>query len=167
MTPPQLAFLGALTVISLGIVLYGLLVIGRGSRNLGVRPVSGDVLRRLGRSPLERPEVLPWAFYAHRISGLAIFAFLALHLVDVGLYAISAELYDDVHSVYGTPPMRVFESLLFAGILFHTLNGLRLLAIDLLDVGPVTILRSLRIVTVITIVGSLGGAAIIMAPVFT
>ncbi len=166
MTPPQLAFIGALSLITLGILLYSVLVIGRASRNLGVRPVSGDLLRRLGRSPLERPEIFPWAFYAHRISGLAIFAFLALHLVDVGLYAISAELYDEVHMVYGTPPMRVFESLLFAGILFHALNGLRLLAIDLVDVGPVTTARSLRIVTVITIVGSLGGAAIIMAPVF-
>jgi len=165
MSAAQLAFSVALALITIGIVLYAALVVSRGSRNLGIRPVSGDLLRRLRRSPIERPEVLPWAFYAHRISGLAIFAFLALHLIDVGLFAISADLYDDVHAVYGTPLMRVFESVLFAGILFHALNGVRLLAIDFIDVGPATINRSLLVVTLITIIGSLAGAVLIMAPV--
>lgn len=167
MTAAQLAFLAALALITLGIVVYSAVVIGRASRNIGVRPVAGNLIRRLGRSPLERPDIFPWAFYAHRISGLAIFAFLALHLVDVGLYAISAELYDEVHIVYGTSFMRVFESVLFLGILFHTLNGLRLLSIDFLDVGPSAVSRSLTIVTLLSILGGLAGAAIILAPVLS
>jgi len=166
MTGPQLGFMAALTAISLGIALYALLVINRGSRNLGVRPVSGSLLRRLSRSPAERPELFPWAFYAHRISGLAVFAFLALHLVDVGLYAISPALYDEVHVLYGTPAMRAFESVLFLGILFHAFNGLRLLAIDFVDVGPLAVRRSLYIATALAIVGGMTGAALIMAPIF-
>ena len=58
--------------------------------------------------------------------GVAVFAFLLLHVLDVALYAISPARFDEVHELYGTTPLRVFECALLFAILFHTLNGLRL-----------------------------------------
>jgi succinate dehydrogenase / fumarate reductase cytochrome b subunit len=75
-----------------------------------------------------------WAFVAHRASGVAVFAFLTLHVFDVALYALSPARFDDVHELYGTAAMRVFECLLLFAILFHTLNGLRLVLLDVVEV---------------------------------
>src|SRR5438874_12212917 len=47
------------------------------------------------------------AFLAHRLSGFAIFAFLCLHILDIGLYSISHRAYDSIQSIYGSAPLRV------------------------------------------------------------
>ena len=163
MTPAQLAFLAALAGISLGIGAFGAFVVVRSRRAAGGK---AGVLARLGRPSLARMELHRWAYYAHRISGMAIFAFLALHLVDVGLVAVDPALYDEVHALYGTPPLRVFEVALLAGILFHAVNGLRLLGMDLVDVGARTSERLLWGCIVVTVVLTVPAAVIILAPVF-
>ena len=163
MSPAQLAFLSALAAISVTITVFGMLVLVRSRRAAGVGPA---VVARLGRPSVARLELHRWAYYAHRVSGIGIFAFLALHLVDVGLVAISLDLYDEVHSLYGTPPMRVFEIVLLAGILFHAANGLRLLLLDLMDVGARTSERLLWLAIAVTVVLTIPGSVIILAPVF-
>jgi len=70
-----------------------------------------------------------WAFILHRITGFLVFMFLMLHVVDVSLVQ-NKHLYNEVHAVYGNIVLRIFEvSLLFA-LLFHALNGLRIILID-------------------------------------
>lgn len=71
-----------------------------------------------------------WAFIGHRVSGFLVFFFLLLHVVDVSLINISPELYDDVHSLYGNVLLRLFEVGLLAALLFHAMNGLRIILID-------------------------------------
>ncbi len=69
--------------------------------------------------------------HAHRISGVAVVCFLLLHIVDVTLIRIDPLLYEDVHQLYGNIFLRVFEVGLFAGLVFHALNGLRIIAIEI------------------------------------
>ena len=166
MTVPQLGFLLGLLAVVLAIVVFAGLVVVSAARNAG-DPVGGPALvARLARAPKDRMATGRLAFWAHRISGVGIFAFLGLHLVDVGLYAISADLYDEVHALYGTPPMRLFESALLVAILFHALNGLRVLAMDLVDLRPRTAGRLLMVAVVVTAVIGGWGSAIILAPLF-
>jgi succinate dehydrogenase / fumarate reductase cytochrome b subunit len=164
-TIPQVVFLTAFGIVLAAVLAFGLLVVAAATRNVGDSVVVGEVVRRLGKAPRDRLEAGRWAFYAHRIGGVAIFAFLAIHVVDVGLYGLSPALYDDVHAVYGSPPFRVFESALLLAILFHAFNGLRLLAIDLVDVGRRGADRLLVATVVLTVVPWLAGSAIILAPV--
>ena len=70
-----------------------------------------------------------WAFVLHRVTGFGVFFFLLLHIVDVSLVAWP-EVYDDVHALYGNVFMRLFEVGLLFGLLFHALNGLRIIVID-------------------------------------
>lgn len=165
MTLPQVAFLVALALVLAAVVAFAVIVVAAAARSTGDAADLGGVVGRLSRAPRDRLELGRWAFWAHRVSGVAIFAFLALHLVDVALYAISAELYDEVHVLYGTVALRLFECGLLVAILFHALNGLRLLAIDLVDVGPATAGRLLVAVIVATIGLGAAGSAIILAPV--
>jgi succinate dehydrogenase / fumarate reductase cytochrome b subunit len=72
--------------------------------------------------------MLAWAF--HRISGVAIWAFILLHVLDIWLAGVNPKLYDEVLQVYASPIGRVMESLLGAALLYHALNGLRIVIMD-------------------------------------
>ena len=73
--------------------------------------------------------MLAWAF--HRVSGIAIWAFIILHVVDIYLVGGDPRAYDDILAIYASPIGRVGEVLLGAALLYHALNGLRILIIDL------------------------------------
>lgn len=72
--------------------------------------------------------MLAWAF--HRISGVAIWAFILLHVLDIWLANVDSRLYDELLAIYGSPIGRVLESLLGAALLYHALNGLRIIVMD-------------------------------------
>jgi succinate dehydrogenase / fumarate reductase cytochrome b subunit len=108
-----------------------------------------------------------WAFVLHRATGVAVFAFLTLHILDVSLYALSATRFDDVHSLYGATPMRLFECLLLFGILFHAFNGLRLVALDLIDVSTVAARRMLHVAVGLSLVLGVAASTVILQPVLT
>ena len=72
--------------------------------------------------------MLAWAF--HRISGVAIWAFILLHILDIWLVGVNSDLYDEVLVIYASPFGRVMESLLGAALLYHALNGLRIIIMD-------------------------------------
>jgi succinate dehydrogenase / fumarate reductase cytochrome b subunit len=72
--------------------------------------------------------MLAWAF--HRISGVAIWAFLVLHVIDIFLVGAAPELYDSLLGIYATPPGIIMEWLLGAAVLYHALNGLRIVIMD-------------------------------------
>lgn len=123
-------------------------------------------LAKLGRLPAERAEISRWASYIHRVSGFAIFAFLALHIIDVSTFAFSHSAYDDLHKIYSTWPMRLFECGLLFALVFHALNGLRLIIADVFDVGIRKSNIFLRILLIISIITTVGGSFIILQPVF-
>lgn len=165
MTQAQFWFLAAFSLVNVTILAAVVLVVRQARRVDGGARWNSSMVRRLGRLPAERSEANRVAFYVHRLTGIAIFAFLVLHLVDVSLFAISPSLYDDVHAVYGSAPMRVFEAGLLGALLFHALNGLRLIAIDVWDVGARVATRMLTAVVVTTAVLTLAGSVVILKPV--
>lgn len=165
MTTAQLLFLSAFSLVNVVIVAAVVMVVREARRVDGGALWSATLLRRLGRLPSERTEVNRLAFYAHRLSGIAIFAFLALHIVDVSLVAISPALYDDVHELYGTVAMRLFECGLLFALLFHALNGLRLIAIDAWDLGSAAATRILNGVMIVSLLATLAGSVVILLPV--
>jgi len=76
-----------------------------------------------------REGMFAWAF--HRISGLGIFAFVVLHVLDIYLVGGNPALYDEVLAFYASIPGRLLEVVLGAALLYHALNGLRIIIIDL------------------------------------
>jgi len=73
--------------------------------------------------------MLAWAF--HRISGVAVWAFVILHVVDIYLAGGNPALYDDLLRFYASVPGRIMEALLGAALLYHGLNGMRIIFMDL------------------------------------
>ena len=79
---------------------------------------------------LYRGKVGMWSWVLHRITGVAIFFFLLVHVLDTSLVRLSPEAYDAVISTYKTPIIGLAELGLVAAILFHALNGIRVILID-------------------------------------
>jgi succinate dehydrogenase / fumarate reductase cytochrome b subunit len=79
---------------------------------------------------LYRGKVGMWSWVLHRITGVAIFFFLLVHVLDTSLVRLSPEAYNAVVSTYKTPLVGLGELGLVAAILFHALNGVRVILID-------------------------------------
>lgn len=76
-----------------------------------------------------------WSWVLHRISGVGIFFFLLVHILDTALVRVSPEAYNVVIESYKTPIIGVAELGLVGAILFHGLNGLRVIAVDFWSKG--------------------------------
>jgi succinate dehydrogenase / fumarate reductase, cytochrome b subunit len=105
-----------------------------------------------------------WAFVTHRITGFLVFMFLLLHIVDVSLANASEELYNEVHELYGNVLLRVFEVGLLLSLLFHSLNGVRIVVVDFFP-GAVRNERKLfAVVVFLTLAAGIPGGFIILKP---
>lgn len=71
-----------------------------------------------------------WSWVLHRVTGVAIFFFLLVHILDTALVRVSPEAYNVVISAYKTPLMGIGEIALVGAIMFHALNGLRIILVD-------------------------------------
>ena len=71
-----------------------------------------------------------WSWVLHRITGVAIFFFLLVHILDTALVRVSPEAYNAVIGTYQTPIMGIGEVALVAAIVFHAFNGLRIILVD-------------------------------------
>jgi succinate dehydrogenase cytochrome b subunit len=68
-----------------------------------------------------------WAFTLNRLSGLGLTFYLGLHLAVLNKLAQGPQAYDEFVAFSQSPLIRVGEILLIAAVLFHGLNGLRLI----------------------------------------
>ncbi|MCU1419815.1 MAG: sdhC [Homoserinimonas sp.] len=76
-----------------------------------------------------------WSWVLHRITGVAIFFFLLVHILDTSLLRLSPEAYNAVIGAYKTPIMGIGELGLVAAIGYHALNGVRVILVDFWSVG--------------------------------
>lgn len=162
-------FLTALTVLIIALALFTSAVFVSGLRRSGSpigTPGVRQVLRALELSPKNSAASTRWSYYLHRLTGVGVFGFLLLHIVDVSLFAFSHVLYNHVHQIYSTPELRVLECGLIFAVLFHTLNGLRIIAVDGLGLSFRVARRSVWPVVAITLVAGIAASVVIMAPVF-
>lgn len=77
-----------------------------------------------------------WSWVAHRVTGVLIFFFLFAHVLDTALVRVSPDSYNRIMDTYKTPLVNLMEVGLVAAVLYHALNGLRVMAIDFWEKGP-------------------------------
>jgi succinate dehydrogenase / fumarate reductase cytochrome b subunit len=74
-----------------------------------------------------------WAWLLHRVSGVAIMLFLFLHVLDTSLVGFGPQAYETFVFLYRAPLFRVLEVALAGAVLYHGLNGLRIIVIDFME----------------------------------
>ena len=72
-----------------------------------------------------------WSFILHRISGLATLLFLTIHILDTATVHFAPQLYKEAINIYRNPIFMIGEMMLVAGVIFHGVNGLRIIVFDL------------------------------------
>ena len=77
-----------------------------------------------------------WSWVAHRITGVAVFFFLLVHVLDTALVRVSPDAYDRVIASYKTPIVNLLEVGLVGAVLYHALNGIRIILVDFWSKGP-------------------------------
>lgn len=70
------------------------------------------------------------AWLLHRLSGLALIAYLCMHIVVIHNLAYGPENFNAVMEILGSPFFKVLEIGLFGVILYHAFNGLRVIVVD-------------------------------------
>jgi succinate dehydrogenase / fumarate reductase cytochrome b subunit len=77
-----------------------------------------------------------WTWVLQRITGVSVFFFLFVHVLDTALVRVSPEAYDLIIATYKTPIVNLLEVGLVGAVLYHALNGLRVVAVDFWAKGP-------------------------------
>lgn len=71
-----------------------------------------------------------WSWLLHRITGVAIILFLFAHVVDTAVVGWGPDAYNRVTEVYHNWVVRVLELGLVAAVLYHAINGVKIMVFD-------------------------------------
>ena len=96
----------------------------------GTLTASGKPAKQRPGGTLYRGREGMWSWVLHRITGVAIYFFLLVHILDTALVRVSPEAYNAVIGTYQTPIMGLGEVALVGAIVFHAFNGLRIILVD-------------------------------------
>ena len=102
-----------------------------------------------------------WMWIVHRITGIGVLLFLMIHILDTSLILAGPEAYNHALSIYRNPVFRLSEVALFGAVLFHAINGVRIILIDFWPNAP-RYHRQMSWVTLAIFTICYAGAAVIM-----
>lgn len=85
-----------------------------------------------------------YSFLLHRLTGLGTLLFLAIHIVDTATVYWIPDLYDHAIALYRLPIFMIGEIGLVFSVIFHGVNGLRIIYQDMVNPASWTIPRQRR-----------------------
>jgi succinate dehydrogenase / fumarate reductase cytochrome b subunit len=100
------------------------------SADTRLAPSVSETTSKVPRGTLYRGNEGMWSWVLHRITGVAIFFFLLVHVLDTALIRVSPEAYNIVMESYKNPIMGMGEVVLVGAIAYHAYNGLRIILVD-------------------------------------
>lgn len=71
-----------------------------------------------------------WSWIFHRLTGVGVLLFLFVHILDTFLILLGPDHYNQFIAMYRMPVFRFLEVGLFAAVLYHSVNGLRITLFD-------------------------------------
>jgi succinate dehydrogenase / fumarate reductase cytochrome b subunit len=110
---------------------------GGASPDSAASPRGPQSTRKRGRSrgTLYRGGDGQWTWVLHRITGALTFFFLFTHVLDTALVRVSPDAYNRVIESYKTPLVNLMEVGLVGAVLYHALNGIRIMLVDFWSSG--------------------------------
>ena len=110
--------------------------------------------RKSDYGPIYKGHEGQWSWLAHRVTGVAIILFLFAHVIDTAVVGWGPEAYNRVASVYHNPIVRLLELGLVAAVLYHSINGTKIILIDFFP-SLVKHIRGLGIATAVIFVAAM------------
>jgi succinate dehydrogenase cytochrome b556 subunit len=115
-----------------------------------------------GRMPVYSGGSGQYAWVLHRASGLGILFFLLVHIIDISLIGLGRGIYDASVAFYAQTVLLPMEILLVGAVVYHTLNGIRVMTIDFTTEGYRREKVSFAVVMVLTILLTIPSAWFIL-----
>ncbi len=103
-----------------------------------------------------------WSFLLHRITGLGVLLFLAIHILDTATVYFFPSLYGEVITIYRSTIFSLGEIALVFCLFFHGVNGVRIAYLDIfkpVDWTPEKERRSAGIALIATLILFIPSAA--------
>ena len=112
---------------------------------VGVFALVAWVATTVGRGgvPIYWGDVGQYAWVLHRATGVGVLFFLLVHIIDIALIGLGKDLYNETVAFYATPFLIPMEIALVGAVIYHSLNGIRVLMIDFWKGGGVRLERQL------------------------
>ncbi len=70
------------------------------------------------------------AWFGHRASGIGVLVYLFMHIVETSTVLFGPDVYNAAVGIFRNLPARLGEIVLMAALVYHALNGLRVIAMD-------------------------------------
>jgi succinate dehydrogenase cytochrome b556 subunit len=83
-----------------------------------------------GGAPVYWGDPGQYAWVLHRATGLGVLFFLLIHIIDIALIGLGRDVYDKTIHFYANPFIVPMEIMLVGAVIYHSLNGIRILLID-------------------------------------
>ncbi|SMB92805.1 succinate dehydrogenase, cytochrome b556 subunit [Deinococcus hopiensis] len=103
-----------------------------------------------------------WAFLLHRLSGLAILAYLLIHVISISLFVFGEKAYMAVHRTYELPIFSLGLIAITAGVVYHSFNGLRIIMMDFTGRGVAYQRQMWYVVMGLTVAATAGTAFVVI-----
>jgi succinate dehydrogenase cytochrome b556 subunit len=113
------------------------------------------------RAPIYSGGTGQYAWVLHRATGIGILFFLLVHIIDISLIGLGSANNDASVEYYARPVLLPMEILLVGAVVYHTLNGIRIMTIDFTRSGYRQERVSFAIVMILTVLLTLPSAWII------
>lgn len=105
-----------------------------------------------------------WSWMLHRGSGLLVLGFLFLHILDTALISFGKHHYDSIVKIYKTTWFQPLEVLLVGAVIYHSINGLRVILIDFWDKGAAHQRQLTKVANVVSVVLFVPSAIVMLKP---
>jgi succinate dehydrogenase / fumarate reductase cytochrome b subunit len=107
-----------------------------------------------------------WSWILHRGTGLMVLGFLFLHILDTSLIGFGKHHYDYFVNIYKTAWFRPLEVILVGAVIYHSMNGLRVILVDFWDRGVQYQRQLATAVNLVSLVMFIPSAFIMLKPIF-
>ncbi len=114
------------------------------------------------RVPVYRGDVGQYAWVLHRATGVGVVFFLLVHVIDIMLVGLGSDVYDHTVGFYANWFIVPMEIMLVGAVIYHTLNGLRVIAVNFTSSGPVKEARAFWWVLAATIILTIPSGIVIL-----
>ena len=116
-----------------------------------------------------------WSWLLHRVTGVGILIFLIIHVIDTFFVVFNPALYDHTVAIYGGVfngsyywplrwAFRVSELGLMACVVFHAINGVRVVLFDFWNEGCKYQKESFAAVMIVFLALMLSAAVVVILP---
>jgi len=144
---------------AIGYSLYAFAIVTYVGIGLLIVWVARSLIR--GEVPIYSGGTGQYAWVLHRASGIGVLFFLLVHIIDISLIGLGREIYDISVEFYAQPALLPMEVLLVGAVIYHALNGIRVMTIDFTKEGYRRERASFAAVMILTILLTLPSAWII------